>query len=1013
MDIQGTIDKLMAIEKVPVTNLQNKVKELGTEKAALQGITAQLLALKLSATPFKSGVTFRPNIASSSNENALTASANSNAVPGQYTFNVLQTAQTHQLVSQGFNDADQTPVGQGTVSIEMGQGKLDRDQDLNFLRNQQGIRKGTIRITDRTGASADIDLSHAVSVSDVLKAINGAGLGVTADVSGDHFVIKDTSGSSAHNLVVQDLNGGGVAADLGLVKNTSDTQIAGSDLIGVTVNTALKYLNDGNGIRSSGLGSDLKFTLRDGTEFNADLNSVTLDSSLSLLNNGKGIRAGKIKITNKAGAFATVDLTSAKTVQDVMTAIGNSGLNVTPVLYGGTKFLITDGSTGTNKLKIESVDNSGTAADLGIETEVDGSSFTGKEIFRLSTLGDVKRVIEDAAHRAGNPDKLTVNISPDGKGISLSDTTGGAGDLVVSSTNDSLTAEDLGINGTFSASTVTGKRMVSGLNTVLLKNLNGGTGVGLGTIEIQNRAGQTKLVNLSGAATLQDVLDAINNTSGIGVKASLNDAHTGIVLKDQTGASAVNLKISDLDSTTAHDLHIEIDSAVSQVDTGNNQLKYISETTLLSQLNGGNGISAGGFSLTDSMGGKYTLSLSSTEVGQKSIGDLISIINGQSMAKVHASINSTGDGILMTDTAGGAGQMSIANQGSGTTASDLNIAGQANIPGAGSIDGSFEYKITLGGSDTLQNLADKINKLKGPFTAAVVSDGTGTNSYHLTLTSKYSGKSGALVINGGQTGLNLSDLVEGRDAIISLGGTAGGNSLVATSSSNTFKNLVSGVILTAKGASSSPVTVSISQDVDTVTEKVKAFVDKFNAIIGAISDATKYDTTTQTGGTLFGNYQVETVQTRLYSFISSTFSGVGSITNFSALGITVGSDGNLSMDTEKFKTAYAGNSKAIETFFSTTDKGAGYVLDKLTDDYTRSIDGVLTTAVTSYDSRTKLLNDRITYMQSLLTSKENRLYRQFQNMETALAKLQTMQTAISSLSTISTTSNSSSSSSSA
>jgi flagellar hook-associated protein 2 len=352
--------------------------------------------------------------------------------------------------------------------------------------------------------------------------------------------------------------------------------------------------------------------------------------------------------------------------------------------------------------------------------------------------------------------------------------------------------------------------------------------------------------------------------------------------------------------------------------------------------------------------------------------------------------------------------MTVANQGTSTMASELNIAGEADIAGAGSIDGSLEYKITLGGSDTLQSLADKINDLKGAFTASVVDDGTGTNSYHLMLISKNSGKAGALVINSDLADFELSDLVEAQDAVLSLGGTAGGNSLVATSSTNTFKNLVTGLTIDALAASSNPVTITVAKDVEAVTEKIQTFVDKFNAVVTAITDATKYDAETQKASPLLGNYQVESLRSRLYNIISSTTSGVGDIMRFSSLGITVGSSAKLEFDAEKFQTAYAANPKAIESFFSTTDKGMGYILDKMADEYTQSGDGILTKAASGYDDRTDLLNDRIDYLEELLTSKEDRLYRQFQNMETALAKLQTMQTAISSLSTDSTTSSNSS-----
>ena len=46
--------------------------------------------------------------ASSSNENAILASASSAASPGTYTFQVHSLVMTHQMISGGFADADST-----------------------------------------------------------------------------------------------------------------------------------------------------------------------------------------------------------------------------------------------------------------------------------------------------------------------------------------------------------------------------------------------------------------------------------------------------------------------------------------------------------------------------------------------------------------------------------------------------------------------------------------------------------------------------------------------------------------------------------------------------------------------------------------------------------------------------------------------------------------------------------------------------------------------------------------
>lgn len=1008
LDIQGIVEQLMAINRRPVDLLQTQIKKLATEKTSLSSISAQLLSLKLAATPFKLGVTFRPNAATSSNNDVLSAVAASTAVQGTYTFHVRQLAQAHQVASQAFADADTTPIGAGTISIGIGQGNLDRDTDLGGLRNGQGVRRGQIRITDRTGASADIDLSAAVTVSDVLKQINtAAGIQVNARVSGDRIILDDTSGATSHNLVVQDLNGGFAAADLGLAGSVAAAAITGADLVSLTNTTALKTLNDGNGVRTNGYGDDLQVTLRDGTSFSVDLKAAKMESSLSILNNGQGVRAGAIRITNRLGVTKEIDLTGAETVGDVVSAINGADLNVTATLVGGTKFIISDMTTGGDKaLKIENVGTGSTATDLGIAGEAATNALSGKDVYRVSTVADVARAIEDAAHRAANPDKFTVGISADGSGLTVTDTTGGTGSLIISSLSGSGTAEDLGLAGTHAASSVTGKRLIAGLNTVLLRSLNGGAGVAAGVIEIQNRAGQVRQVDLSGAHTIQDVIDTINTTAGLGVRAALNERRTGIVLEDLTGSVAANLRIVDVDSTTAHDLKIDIDAASSRVDSGNNQLQYISRSTLLASLNGGNGVSAGSFTITDSTGMSASVNLTADDVAKKTVGDLIDMINTRGLG-IQASINATGDGILITDTAGGEGTLAITDTG-GRTASDLNLAKTAGTAGAGTIDGSFEYQIEVGGADTLQSVAAKINGLKGPLTAGIINDGSG---YRLMVTSKSTGRNGQILFDGGTTGLAMFDLVRPQDAIISLGGTAEG-SLVAVSGTNTFKDLVPGLTLTAAAVSSSPVTVTVAQDTKAVVEKINTFVEKFNAVIKAIQEATKYNAETQQAGPLQGNYRVTSVQNQLFNLVLQPVDGVGNVRRFSDLGITIGDGAILNFDESKFTQVMADDPKGIETFFSTLDKGMGYLMDKLTDRLTNGTDGELTQVATGYDQRTKLLNDRIANLNEILKQKEQRLYAQFIAMETALAKIQSMQNALSSLTVLTPITSSSSSKSS-
>jgi flagellar hook-associated protein 2 len=1007
IDYEELVTKLMKIERQPITKLETKSKTLTAEQNAFNTVLSQLLSLKTTLTPLKSGVSFRTNTTSSSNESILTAKANSDAAVGSYNFTVLQTAQNNQLVSKGFTDADKSSIGSGTISLELGKGNLDKSTDLSLLRNQEGIRRGTISITDRSGATAKIDLSKALTLSDVLNTINSTtGISVKAKIDGDSIVIQDTSGATNSNLIIADVNNGNTASDLGIAGSVASSSLKGTKLVGITESTSLNILNDGNGIGTNGVASDMQITLRDGTSFGVDLNALNTNDSLDLLNNGQGIRGGSIKITNKAGASRTIDLSDAKTIQDVLDKINNAGLNLTASWVNGNQFSITDGSKGDKTFAIENVGGGSTATDLGL-TSITSKNAKGNEVFRVNTIGDVKRVIEAAAAKAtGNPNAVCVNIASDGKRLEFTDNTGGSGDLTIESVLDSTAAEDLGLAGTYTSSTVTGDRIISGLNTVLLKSLNGGKGVATGNIQIQTRDGNSATIDLTNAETLQDVLDAFNN-SGLSLSATLNDAGTGIKITDTSGGSAANFTISDIDSTMAADLKITTNSASTTVDSGNNQLQYVSRATLLSDLKNGQGISAGSFTITSSKGTTGTITLSSTDVANMTVGNLIDKINALSIG-VKASINQNGDGILLTDTAGGATTMTVTNTGSSTTATDLNLAGSASTAGAGTIDGSYEYKITVGGSDTLKDLVNKINKLGANVTASVINDGGSTNAYHLSLTSKISGKAGNIILNSGSLNLGMFDLVQGQDAIVSMGAT--GSSMIFSSSTNTFTGLVGGLTLTANGVSSSPVTITVSRDSESIVKKMNSFVESFNKILSSINELTSYektesdsdsddeDDTTITTGLLFGNNTINTVESKLLNMLNKSLFKTGEIRSLSQLGFSYDSDnGQITFDEETFTKALQNNGTAVENFFSTKETGFAYDLSTIIDNLTDDTSGLVSKAIDTYDSKLSNIQKRIEYLEELATAKETRLYKQFTNLEKVLATLQNQQSALDSI----------------
>ncbi len=121
---------------------------------------------------------------------------------------------------------------------------------VSELNDGTGIDLGSILITDRTGASATIDLNTVSTVQDIIDAINyNDDIKVKAEIStsGTSININDLSGG-AGVFKIEEVNGGTTAEDLGIKKNMFSDHIAGSsiyasqaqslDAIGISLTTA-------------------------------------------------------------------------------------------------------------------------------------------------------------------------------------------------------------------------------------------------------------------------------------------------------------------------------------------------------------------------------------------------------------------------------------------------------------------------------------------------------------------------------------------------------------------------------------------------------------------------------------------------------------------------------------------------------------------------------------------------------------------------------------------------------
>ena len=587
LPIADTVDKLILIEARPRELLVKRTERARAEQVAVTQLTALLIGVQSTAKKLAAAGNFNQRTLVSSNPEVLTARSTGETPLGTYQFTPLQLVQSHQLLSSGFA-SDTEPIGAGSVAFRFG-GFLDEGVGLGLLGGGAGIDHGKIRITDRSGASAEIDLRFVKTVDEVLEAINSStDLNVTAEAHGDAFRIRDNTGQTTSNLKIEEIGGGNTAASLGLADIDVDAaQVDGQDVLRLFGQLELDRLGDGGGVRFKSALPDLEVTFRDGSEsLQIDFHRLpllgdggeeseeveetpaeqprrerTLADVIATINeaaperlraeiSADGDRIVLTDLTEDLGGQFTVNSAfGSKTIED----LGLSGAAVDGVLTGARLL-------GGLKTSLVSSLNGGAGFDeLGalVITDRSGTSDT----VDLAGAETVQQIIERInAVNVG----VQARINDARNGIRLTDTTGQtASNLIIASADDGRdTAEALAL-----ASDAAVKQVNSGdlrlqvvSEATRLDALNGGSGVGSGSFRVFDAAGRSGFVNLAatGAKTVGDVITEINRL-GLQIDARINDTGDGILIAS-TASGGGSIRVARAAGTTAADLRIEGES---------------------------------------------------------------------------------------------------------------------------------------------------------------------------------------------------------------------------------------------------------------------------------------------------------------------------------------------------------------------------------------------------------------------------------------------------------------------
>ncbi len=1003
MDHQSIVDQLIAIDARPRDLLEERIGTLDAQRTAYLEISARITALLAHVQFLSRPSSFRGRTANSSNPNALSATAALGTQAGAYDFVVRSLASTHQLVSRGFQSTS-TPLSAGTLTIESAQARLNRTTNLEQLNGFTGVRRGSFRLTDSSGNAATVDLTDVVTLDEVIDRINDADVAVTATVRGDQIMLRDEAGGSG-TMRVAEVDGGATAADLGFgLGNRSDFDqdgaLVGGNLMSLSDTTPLDALNDGLGLRSAVAGVDFTMTVGD-TDIGVSINdNIGADTRLERLNHGQGVRLGTLRVISRDGDRATVDLSGAETVSDVRDALqaafDDDRLTVT---LSGSRLIIRDSTTldpdedTEYDFSIEDIDGYA-AKDLGIEGTATTNQINGRDILHIDNIADVLAAINHAKNNVdpatGVGQLVTATVDADGHGIVLQTSDGQ--DLVLRANGSSKALADLGFGeDTYAGGAAAGTRILGGLNTAMLKTLNGGNSYEFGTLRIEAR-GNVALVDVSGADTLAELVDTINQASAdnnLGIEVGYDNTGTKLVVGNSDGSDEL-ITISDHHGTFAE--AVGLTGSQSRFTSDNLQRQYISEATRLEDLNNGRGVSPGTIRITNSRGQMRSITFPAS--GAETLQDVIDEINNSGIGfdiNVEARINDTGDGLELIDHSGGAGTLKVEDE-TGAMARDLNIAGESST---GAIDGSYEYHVDVSGNDTLESLAERIGQETTLAEATLLNDGSAAAPYRLNLTSRVGGRAGELIISEdfSDGGFGMATLTRAADARVLFGGSAG-TGVLLTSDANTFNNVVAGMDITVSQVSDTPVSVTVAEDMESVLETFRELVSDFNDAVSKIDDVSDYDPETEEKGVLLGESALRMSRNRLTRAFERYVAGAGGgLRSLRDIGVEFSGGTTLSFDEEKFREAYATNPDGVVGLLTDEDFGLAHQLEEQLKTITDP-DGLIDQRTDTLEDQRKLLNERIEYMNERLDQKRARLLREFQVMETVLAEMQSQQNAL-------------------
>ncbi len=250
----------------------------------------------------------------------------------------------------------------------------------------------------------------------------------------------------------------------------------------------------------------------------------------------------------------------------------------------------------------------------------------------------------------------------------------------------------------------------------------------------------------------------------------------------------------------------------------------------------------------------------------------------------------------------------VSQQHSSAVATGATLSGSLSIQVGSGVATTINIDST---NNTMSTLASAINNMDAGVTATVITDTSGS---YLSFTSNTSGAAGEMTVDtSGLTdssgnGVSMTSTAAGSDAAYTMDGIS------LTSSSNTVTDALPGITFQLTGTSSSNVTMEIVNDTSSIGTALNTFVSAYNALTAELSGQESKDSSGN-AKPLFGDQVLSLIQSQLSTALAFSTQNSGKTSNLAQLGITVGTNGQLSLDASALNSTLQSNFTGVTNFF--------------------------------------------------------------------------------------------------